>query len=207
MSERKYSPPLLPDGAEIVIGLIMAAIVWWTMSSAYYPFWAFAPVMILVFWIVYFSWSMSSEADRLYVKSQRILNNEIRPRLETIRLSLPAVSKREAESNLNLGFRATQDAIDELLKLDSGAMFTGLSEVNTWTRRLGEMLPEYLDIQDHPSKAGVKRTALMTEDEDGFVGFRDWAQGMSERVNKGEVFNMTTNARLLRSLKSLIPLK
>jgi hypothetical protein len=141
----------------------------------------------------------------MYYKSMNMLRDQIIPTLrDSIDPYVSRVRNRQAAAVLKNGLGAVRSLIEELKNQDPGVMFFGLMDVQKKVEILGKSLPEYIDIQDNPQKAGEKLQTYMTEVEDGFSGFNDWATDTLARANKGDLDSMSINARMLRALRNLL---
>ena len=202
---QKYKPPILPEGSEVVIGTIVAAIVLFGLIAINYPIWAYLTSTALVYLACVYGMNLWTEDDRMYYKSMNMLRDQILPTLrDNIEPYLTRMRNPQAASLLKNGVAAVHGIIDELKNKEPGVMFFGLMDVQKKVEFLGKALPEYIDIQDHPQKAGGKSQQYMADVEDGFAGFNDWATDTLARVNKGDLDSMSINARMLRALRNLL---
>lgn len=201
-----YKQPLLPEGCEVWISAILTLLIWWFLYSNDYPIWVYIPVVVLVFLAFVLALNTWTDADRMRIKAMMMLNAQIRPNLETnIKPNIRQIAKPKVASLLRSSADTVEQIIDELVKQQPGVLLNGMSEVSREVARLAGLVPEYVDIQDHPKKAGTKFEEQMAEGENGIIGFNDWATEMLARVNRGDVFKMSTNARLLATLRSMFP--
>lgn len=205
-TNNQYRQPLLPEGAEVWISTGVSLLVWWFLYSNNYPLWVYLPVVVLVFIACVLALNTWTDADRMRMKAMKMLHDQIQPDLaKNIKPYIRQIEKPKVASTLEGGADIVEQIIEELLKQPPGVMFSGMSEVSTEVARLASLVPEYVDLQDHPQKAGAKFDQQMAEGENGIIGFSDWATDMLERVNKGDIFKMSTNARLLGALRNLLP--
>jgi hypothetical protein len=202
---QKYKPPILPEGTEIVIGTLAAAIVLFGLIAINYPVWAYLASTALVYVACVYGMNLWTENDRMYYKSMNMLRDQILPTLrDNIEPYVARTRNPQAASVLKNGVAAVHGIIEELQHQEPGVMFFGLMDVQKKVEFLGKSLPEYIDIQDHPLKAGGKSQKYMADVEDGFSGFNDWATDTLARVNKGDLDSMSINARMLRALRNLL---
>lgn len=204
-TNKQYRQPILPEGAEVWISAGLALLIWWLLYSNNYPLWIYLPVVVLVFLAFVLALNTWTDADRMRMKAIKMLHDQIQPDLaKNIRPYIRQIAEPKVTSILRGSADVVDQIVEELLKQQPGVMFSGMSEVSTEVARLAGLVPEYVDIQDHPQKAGAKFEQQMAEGKNGIVGFNDWATDMLERVNKGDVFEMSTNARLLGALRNLL---
>jgi hypothetical protein len=157
--------------------------------------------VFLAFVIALNAWT---DADRMRVQAIRMLRSQIQPNLaNNISRYIRQIAKPKIAAMLQRSTAVVEQIIEELLKQQPGVMLSGMNEVSTEVTRLAGLVPEYVDIQDHPGKAGEKFDQQMAEGENGIIGFNDWAIDMLARVNKGDIFKMSTNARLLGTLRNI----
>ena len=202
---QKYKPPILPEGTEIVIGTLAAAIVLFGLIAINYPVWAYLASTALVYVACVYGMNLWTENDRMYYKGMNMLREQILPTLrDEVEPYVARTRNPQAASVLKNGVAAVHSIIEELQHQDPGVMFFGLMDVQNKVEFLGKTLPEYIDIQDHPQKAGGKSQKYMADVEDGFTGFNDWATDTLARVNKGDLDSMSINARMLRALRNLL---
>ena len=202
---QKYKPPIWPEGTEIIVGTVVAAIVLFGLIAINYPVWAYLACTALVYGACVYGLNLWTENDRMYYKSMNMLRDQIVPTLrDNVEPYVARVRNQHAASVLKNGVVAVHSVIEELKNEEPGVMFFGLSDVQRKVEILGKSLPEYIDIQDHPQKAGGKVQNYMAEVEDGFTGFSDWATDTLARVNKGDLDSMSINARMLRALRNLL---
>ncbi len=203
-SNKQYKPPPLPEGCEVWISAILTLLVWWFLYTNNYPLWVYIPVVVLVFLAFVLALNTWTDADRMRIKAFKMLQAQIRPNLEThIKPYLREIDKPKVASILRSSTETVEQIVEELFKKQPGVTLSGINEVSTEVARLAGLLPEYVDIQDHPGKAGAKFDQQMAESENGILGFNDWATEMLARVNRGDVFKMSTNARLLGTLRNM----
>lgn len=204
-TSKQYRQPILPEGAEVWISAGLALLIWWLLYSNNYPLWVYLPVVVLVFLAFVLALNTWTDADRMHMKAIKMLHDQVQPDLaKNIRPYIRQIAEPKVASILRGSADVVDQIVEELLKQQPGVMFSGMSEVSTEVARLAGLVPEYVDIQDHPQKAGAKFEQQMAEGKNGIVGFNDWATDMLERVNKGDVFEMSTNARLLGALRNLL---
>lgn len=201
MNQRK--PPLLPDGSEFHIGLLVAAAIGLYMVFNNYPMWSYLLAVSATFLGCVYGIQIWSEDDRQYWKAMR-LRGELTQLLDHIRRDTKGVRSAEARKNITSGLADAHLIIGELLKQKPTRLYGGLTQLAPHIRRMFPVVSEYVDIQDHPGKAGAKRDDLMRKAEQGFQGFREEMARMLARVNGGDIFDLTTNAELLRSLRNLL---
>lgn len=194
--------PKLPDGIELYIGFGVATIIGLYMLVHDYPMWSYLLAVAIAFLGCVYGIQIWSEDDRQYWKAMRV-RVELEKSLAVIARYARDLRNTNAKQNVIQGVEDARLIIDELLKQKPTRMYGGLTQLAPHIRRM-LMIEEYVDIQDHPRKGGPKRIELMQKAEQGFQGFREEMTRMLERVNAGDVFNLTTNAELLRSLRNLL---
>lgn len=202
MNKKQRKRPLLPDGSELYIGFVIAAIIGLVMVRNDYPMWSYLLAVVVAFLGCVYGIQIWSEDDRQYWKAMQ-LKDELTGNLDRIVYFARQVRNTTAQKYVTTGVGNARLIIAELLKQKSTRMYGGLSQLAPHVRRM-LMIEEYVDIQDFPSKAGSKRPQLMQEAEQGFEGFGEEMARMLERVNAGDVFSLSTNAVLLRSLRDLL---
>lgn len=199
-----YKQPLLPEGCEVWISAILTLLVWWFLYSTGYPIWVYLPVVVLVFLAFVLALNTWTDADRMRIRAIKMLRAQIQPNLETnIKPYIRQIAKPKIVSTLRSSVDTVEQTVEELMKQQPGVMLNGMNEVNTEVSRLAGVVPEYVDLQEHPGKAGEKFDQQMAEGENGIMGFNDWATEMLARVNRGDIFTMSTNARLLGTLRDM----
>jgi hypothetical protein len=202
---QKYKPPIWPEGTEIVVGTVVAALVLVGLIVINYPIWAYLASTALVYLACVYGLNLWTENDRMYYKSMNMLQDQIIPTLrDYIDPYVARVRNKQAATVLKNGVGAVRSLIEELKNDEPGVMFFGLMDVQRKVEILGKSLPEYIDIQDNPQKAGGNLQTYMAEVEDGFSGFNDWATDTLARANKGDLDSMSINARMLRALRNLL---
>ncbi len=200
----QYKQPILPEGCEVWISAVLTLLVWWLLFTNDYPIWVYMPVVVLVFLAFVLALNAWTDADRMRVQAIKMLRNQIQPNLANkIRPYIRQIDKPRFASMLQGSTDVVEQIVEELLKQEPGVMLSGMNEVSTEVARLSGLVPEYVDIQEHPGKAGAKLDQQMSEGENGIIGFNDWATDMLARVNKGDIFKMSTNARLLGTLRNM----
>lgn len=200
----QYKQPILPEGCEVWISAMLTLLVWWFLYSNSYPLWVYVPVVVLVFLAFVIALNTWTDADRMRMQAIKLLRDKIQPNLaKNIRPYIREIAKPKIASMLRGSADVVDEIVGELLKQQPGIMLSGMNEVSTEVARLAGLVPEYIDIQDHPGKAGAKFDQQMAEGENGIIGFNDWATDMLARVNKGDIFKMSTNARLLSTLRNM----
>jgi hypothetical protein len=203
-SNIQYKQPILPEGCEVWISAPLSLVVWWLLFSNNYPIWVYIPVVVLVFLAFVLALNTWTDADRMRAQAIKMLRNQIQPNLaNNIRPFIRQIDKPKIAALLRGSADVVEQIAEELVKQEPGIMLGGMSEVNTEVARLAGLIPEYVDIQDHPAKAGEKFDQQMAEGETGIAGFNDWATDMLARVNRGDIFKMSTNARLLATLRNM----
>lgn len=203
MNYRQRKRPWLPDGSELWIGIGGAAAIGFYMVMSDYPMWSYLVAVAVAFLGCVYGVQLWSEDDRQYWKAMR-LNDDLDQLLENIMFYAKQIRDSNAKHNVTTGVNDARLIMGELLKKKATRMYGGLTQLEPHVRRMRIMIEEYIDIQDHPRKAGSKWSELMQKAEQGCQGFCEEMARMLERVNAGDVFNLTTNAELLRSLRNLL---
>ena len=202
--QKKRNKPMLPDGSELYIGFGIATAIGLYMFWNNYPMWSYLLAVAVAFLGCVYGIQIWSEDDRQYWKAMQ-LKDELTQTLDRIVFFARDVLDAAAQQNVRTGVAYARLIIAELLKQKSTRMYGGLSQLAPHVRRMC-LIEEYVDIQNYPRKAGAsaKRAELMRNTEQGFEGFGEEMARMLERVNAGDVFSLSTNAVLLRSLRNLL---
>lgn len=195
--------PFIADGNEVYIAAVIAIIIGLAMYFDGMGWQFYIPAVVVS--LVGFSYGIQLwlEDDRQYWKGWA-LYKESYAILGTVQSNLVKIQNPQARKNVADGVNDARLIIDELFKATPTKFYGGLTDLLRQVKRLGDLEVEYVDIQDHPNKAGEKRADLMLKAEQGFDGFRQEMASMLENANKGDIYNLTTNAELLRSLRNLL---
>ncbi len=208
--------PLIPDGAEVWIGLVFAILTYLFTKNNYEP-WFYISLMTLVYAFCVYMVNILTDDYRMWARGIKKRNTTIQ-NLEKIEDLIPEIrnTKNEPlEIKLGISFlkiaeklqRSIDTSYEAILALDdqkSGVQYTGFSDLFSKTNQLTPTVVECVDILNYPSKAGNKLDEKIKAFVEGFEGFADWIPGLSARANSGDLFNATTNAILLRSLRNLL---
>ncbi len=203
MNKKQRKRPLLPDGSEVYIGVGVAIVIGLFMVWNDYPMWSYLLAVGVAFLGCVYGIQLWSEDDRQYWKAMQ-LKDELTQMLDSIERFARQIQSTTTRQDVNTGVNDARLIVDELLTKKATRMYGGLTQVEPHVRRMRVMIEAYIDIKEYPRKAGDKRAELMQKAEQGFQGFCDEMSRMLERVNSGDVFNLTTNAELLRSLRNLL---
>ena len=195
--------PLIADGNEVYAAAVIALAIGLWMYFDGMDWWFYIPAVIVS--LIGFSYGIQLwlEDDRQYWKGWA-LYQQVNFTLNKIQNLLPGVQNISVRKNITAGITDAKGIIDELFKAPPTKFYGGLTDLSRHVNRLYDLEDEYVDIQDHPNKAGEQRAELMLKAEQGFDGFRQEMATMLEHANKGDIFNLTTNAELLRSLRNLL---
>ncbi len=208
--------PLIPDGAEVWIGLIFAILTYVFTKSMYDP-WFYITLMTLVYAFCIYVVNIMTEDYRMWARGIK-KRNTVLQHLETIEehvSKIRNIGREDLERRLGITFSKVADNLqvsidtsyEAIIALDdqkSGVQYTGYSDLQTKAGQLRPTVVELVDILLHPSKAGGKLDEKVKEFIEGIDGYADWIPGLSARANSGDLFNATTNAILLRSLRNLL---
>lgn len=203
MSYKQRKRPWLPDGSDVWIGVVVAIIIGGYMVWNDYPMLSYLVAVAVAFSGCVYGIQLWLEDDRQYWKAMR-LKDDLYQLLNTIADYARQIEDVDANRNVVDGLENARLIMDELLSQKATRMYGGLTQLEPHVRRMRIMIEEYIDIQDHPRKAGSKGPELMQNAEQGCQGFGEEMARMLERINAGDVFNLTTNAELLRSLRNLL---
>ncbi len=195
---------LLPEGSETYVGFFMALVVWLWTNSQEWPALAQIVSIPLIYFAGWYTIAIITEDSRLYVKSLKILRTEIQPAIILVEPYVQKIKDVNEREMVSQALLTVDQILSELPRKRYGVMYSGYSEVSTQLKRLVGLLPEYIDITLHPAKAGRSYVEAIENGKKGLAGFGDWADGMVKRVNNDDLFNMTTNAMLLGSLRNLL---
>lgn len=195
--------PLIPDGNEVYVAALIAIIIGLAMYYDGIDWRFYIPAVIVSLLGFSYGIQLWLEDDRQYWKGWS-LYQEINSILGGTQADLVKIQNVQARKNAADGIKDARLIVDELFKATPTKFYGGLTDLLRQVKRLGDLEHEYVDIQDHPNKAGEKRADLMLKSEQGFEGFRQEMATMLENANKGDIFNLTTNAELLRSLRNLL---
>lgn len=200
-SKTPTKKPLFPDGSELYIGLVAGGVLGLILLFYGFPIWSYLLAAVFAFFFCIFSIQFWTEDDRQYWRGINV-KREIEEILEDVEAG--RVLKPEASYHIESGVKNARLIIGELMKQKPTRMYGGMFELAPYVRKLEPVYWEYLDIQDYPSKAGEEYAELMQKAEEAFEGFEEQMRRMLVRVNKGDIFNMTVSAELLRSLRNLL---
>jgi len=195
--------PLIADGNEVYVAAVIAIGIGLAMYFDNMDWWFYIPAVIVSLLGFSYGFQLWLEDDRQYWKGWS-LYQEIDKLLKRIQNDLTSIQNTQARKNVADGIVDARLIVDELFKAPPTKFYGGLSDLSRQIKRLNDLEYEYVDIQDHPGKAGDQRAELMLKAEQGFDGFRQEMAIMLEHTNKGDIFNLTTNAELLRSLRNLL---
>jgi hypothetical protein len=198
-----YKPPLLPEGSEIYIGLGIATILGITLVLLGFPWWSYTAAALVSFLAFVYAFQVWTEGDRQYFKGMQIMDNA-RKDLDIIEGFSRYIKNVDARLYVVSGVKTARLIIDELSQQQPTKMYGGISLIAPHVQRM-LCIEEYVDIQNNPRKAGRNALELMTKTEQGFQGFSEEMDLMYGHITAGDIFNLTTNAELLRSLRSLLP--
>jgi soluble cytochrome b562 len=214
--------PLIPDGAEIWIGIGIAAIIWWFMKD-HFEWWLYIPIMFLVYIFFVDGVNLLTEDYRMWAKSMK-KRNSVLVNLDKVKKSvqeiqdilqlIPSDKRRQnyeaagapaivaqLSDSLDISFEAIQSLDDQKRP---GIAFTGYSDMLTKTTQLSTSIEECANLLANPSTGGGKNAELMKEFTAGFDGYHDWIPDMSSRAKSGDLFNARTSAILLGTLRKLM---
>jgi hypothetical protein len=211
--------PLIPDGAEVWIGLIFAVLTYLFTKSIYEP-WFYIALMTLVYAFCIYMVNIITDDYRMWARGMKKRNtvlqhlDTIATELENLRFIDDDVIK-QLQKRINISFNevaailqfcvdTSYEAINALDDQRSGVQYTGYSDLQTKAGQLRPTVVELVDILQHPSKAGGKLDEKIIEFVKGIDGYAEWIPGLSARANSGDLFNATTNAILLGSLRNLL---
>lgn len=203
MNKKQRKRPWLPDGSEVWIGIGVAAAIGFSMVMNDYPWWSYLVAVAAAFLGCVYGIQLWSEDDRQYWKAIR-LKDELTQLLEDIKRYARQIQNITAKQDVNAGVNDARLIMDELLSQKATRMYGGLSQLEPHVRRMRIMIEAYVDIQGNPQSAGDKGQELLRKAAEGCQGFSEEMARMLVRAKAGDVFNLTTNAELLRSLRNLL---
>lgn len=203
MKNQRRSTPILPDGSEIYIAAVVSLGVGLSLFVFNYPMWAYVLAAIASFMACFFGIRIWTENDRMYVKGEQ-QRRTIESQLAVLEQLHYQVRNQKAQEFLASGIEDARSIVGELVKQAPASMYGGMSELAPKVSWVADTVPEYLEIQNNPRKAGNKHAELMRKAEEGFEGFRDAMESMLTRTNAGDILRMSTRVELLRGLRNLL---
>jgi hypothetical protein len=208
--------PLIPDGAEVWIGLFFAILTYLFTKTKYEP-WFYIALMTLVYAFCIYMVNIMTDDYRMWARGMKKRNTVLQylDIIEELVSKIGNADQEDLERRLGILFSIVADklqssintsyeAINALDDQKSGIQYTGYSDLQTKAGQLMPIVVELVDILRHPSKAGGKLDEKIIEFVRGIDGYADWIPGLSARANSGDLFNATTNAILLGSLRNLL---
>lgn len=201
MNPNLRKKPLLPDGSEVYIGLVVGGVLGVVLFLLDFPFLSYFFAAILACLFCVFGIQFWTEDDRQYWRG-RALMDKLERQLQSIHPE--AVKDAESRTHIRNGLANIRAIFGELLKKSPTIMYGGVTQVEPNVRYLATAFDEYVDLQNYPRKAGDKYGELMLHSQQAFDGFDQETSRMLERVNQDDILNLTVSTELLRSLRNLL---
>ena len=174
-------------------------------------------VLLAVYFLVLVIIGTIAEPSRLYNEGLGIYHREVEPDLKIVQLQLETLRKLHTQdaagvrsdiSALDQAVKITRDDIVDHLLDDNGmTLFNGMVELRPKIDALAKILPGHVSILQTPFLAGDKYDDKIKENRQGMAGYIAFAQDMAVRVASGQIFTMTTGARMLSALTSVFAAK
>ena len=170
-------------------------------------------VLLAVYLLVLVIIRTIAEPSRLYNEGTGIYHHEVEPSLKIVQLQLETLRKLHTQdaagvrsdiSALDQAVKITQD--DILARLFEGegiTLFNGMVELRPKIDALAKILPGHVSILQTPFLAADKYDDKIKENRLGIAGYVAFAQDMAVRVASGQIFTMTTGARMLSALANV----
>lgn len=201
MQERKK--PLLPDGSEVIVAAVAALVlglilVWADFDAVYY-----ITAVLVTFVGGAFGMSFWSVEDRMYwrAKTQQIQFDSILDALEQQKGSIRDTSVRH---NLIDGVGNARLIIEALAKMKPNDFSAGMNDLSFDLKRVEPVVPEFINLQNHPSIGGQNHDQLMQDGANAIDGFAQEMVRKLDSANSGKVSEFTTNAKMLAAMRNLL---
>jgi len=212
---------IIPEWADWVLAFAAAGGIWLWMNSISQPTTSVSitlvalvlkvVIVVVVYFLVWVIIRSLAEPSRLYGQGLKILNQEVKPRLDIVTKQLEALRILQGDGiandvqTLNEALRLTQDDIIGQLREQNGIpFFNGMIELRPKVDALAKLVPGHVLMLQKPSL--VENFAdKVAENRQGLRGYLEFCQDMAKRVSSGEIFSMTTGARMLSALVNVLP--
>ena len=168
-------------------------------------------VVIVVYFLVWVIVRSLAEPSRLYGEGLKILNQEVKPRLDIVTKQAEVLRGLQGDDiakdvqTLNEALRLTRDdIIGQLVEKNGITFFNGMIELRPKVDALAKLVPGHVLMLQKPDivEDFAQKAA---ENRQGLRGYLDFCQDMAKRVSSGEIFSMTTGARMLSALVNVLP--
>jgi hypothetical protein len=217
---------VIPEWADWMVALLAAVLValWLGFNSGFDSFpivlivLGFKIVVLLaVYFLVLVIIRTIAEPSRLYNEGLSIYHREVEPSMRIVQLQLETLRKLHAQdaagvrsdiSTLDQAVQITRDDIvAHLLDGNGMTLFNGMVELRPKIDALAKILPGHVSILQTPFLAADKYDDKIKENRQGMAGYLAFAQDMAVRVASGQIFTMTTGARMLSALANVFATK
>ena len=223
--QTKKPPLIIPDWADWVLALFAAVGVWRFIDTSILPttnvlvtlvtLVVKLVIVIVTYFLVWVIVRTLAEPSRLYVQGLKILNQSVNPNLAILREQLSNLQRLQAgdqraiRSDIDILSKAlaitNENVIHVLLEQSGITLFNGMVDIRSKVDALAKLVPGHVRLLKNPELV-ADFDSKVAENRRGLQGYLEFIEDEARRVSSGEIFSMTTGARMLSALVNVLPL-